>query len=256
MIARDDIRRSLLRKFRKTLYRPFIEAVKTYGLIEEQDAIMCCVSGGKDSILLSLLMQELYDHGTRNFRLGHVMMDPGFTAEYVDHIREIYDHLGLTLTVFTTDIFAVTDRMARENPCFLCARMRRGALYGYAQTHGYNKIALGHHMDDAAETTLMNLFRQGAYRNMLPKLPSQNFPGLSLIRPLYLVREEDIIRFRDYAGLTALSCACVLAKAKERTSRDIIKDMLTEIEQVFPGAKQNIQHAASNVYLDTVLRTR
>lgn len=256
MMEKEKVQRCLIKKYRKPLFRPFIEAVKKFSLIEDGDKIMSCVSGGKDSILLSLLLQELYNHGNRNFEVGHVMMNPGFLPEYVNHIKKIYGDLGLELQVFPTDIFEVTEKLAGQNPCFLCARMRRGALYTHAQREGYNKIALGHHMDDVIETTLMNMMMQGSFKNMLPKLQSKNFPGLELIRPLYYVAEEDVIKFRDYVGLESLDCACILSKAKDSTSRDHIKALLSRIEEEFPGAKKNIQHSLENVYLDTVLNTR
>lgn len=249
-----EIRRSLIKKYRKELYRPFIEAIKKYNLIESGDKIMSCVSGGKDSILLSLLLQELFDHGIQNFELRHVMMNPGFTDEYVGGIKEIYKNLGIELEIFKTDIFEVTEKIANENPCFMCARMRRGALYSHAQEIGFNKIALGHHMDDVVETTLMNMIMQGSFRNMLPILDSDNFPGIKLIRPLYLVKEYDIIRFRDYAELVTLDCACMLTKKNALSTRDRIKTLLGQIEKDFPGAKKNIQNSIENVYLDTIIK--
>lgn len=251
-----EIKRSLIKKYRKPLYRPFIEAIKKYNLIEAGDKIMSCVSGGKDSILLSLLLNELHTHGIKNFELKHVMMNPGFTSDYIDEIKGIYDNLGLQLNVFETDIFEVTEKIASENPCFLCARMRRGALYSEAQRLGFNKIALGHHMDDVIETTMMNMFMQGAFRNMLPMLDSQNYPGIKLIRPLYLIRECDIIKFRDYAEFPSLSCKCILTEKNLETSRDKIKNLLNEIEELLPGAKKNIQSSIENVYIDTIIKTR
>lgn len=251
-----EIKRGLIKKYRKQLYRPFIEAIKKYNLIEAGDKIMSCVSGGKDSILLSLLLNELHTHGIKNFELKHVMMNPGFTEEYINEIKSIYENLGLELHIFKTDIFEVTEKIAGENPCFLCARMRRGALYSEAQKLGYNKIALGHHMDDVIETTMMNMFMQGSFKNMLPILDSQNYPGIKLIRPLYLVRECDIIKFRDYSEFPSLGCACVLTKKNIETSRDKIKEILNEIEEKLPGAKKNIQSSIENVYIDTVIKTK
>lgn len=251
-----EIKRSLIKKYRKPLYRPFIEAIKKYNLIESGDKIMSCVSGGKDSILLSLLLNELHTHGIKNFELKHVMMNPGFTEDYLDQIREIYENLGLELHIFKTDIFEVTEKIAGENPCFLCARMRRGALYSEATRLGFNKIALGHHMDDVIETTMMNMFMQGSFKNMLPILESKNFPGIKLIRPLYKIRECDIIKFRDYSEFPSLGCACVLTKKNIETSRDKIKNLLNDIEEILPGAKKNIQSSIENVYIDTVLKTK
>lgn len=256
MLNGVESRRALIKKFRKPIYRNFIEAIKKYKLIESGDHIMSCVSGGKDSITLSLLLQELYDHGERNFKLDHVMMNPGFDDDYVNHIKKIYEELGLDLKVFDTDIFKITKDMAADNPCFLCARMRRGALYGQAQKIGANKIALGHHCDDVVQTTLMNMFMQGAFRNMLPILDSQNHPGIKLIRPLYLVMEEDIIKFRDYIGLESLGCRCVLSEGKIETSRDRTRELLNELEKKIPGVKKNIQKSIENVYIDTVIKTR
>ncbi len=244
---------ALIKKFRKTLFRPFIEAVKKYNLIEDNDYIMSCVSGGKDSIVNSLLLQELCDHGIGNFKLIHVMMNPGFKEEFVESVNDLYNRLGLQLHVFKTEIFQITEKMAKDNPCFLCARMRRGALYNEAQKLGANKIALGHHMDDVVETTMMNMCMQGSFKNMLPKLNSKNFPGISLIRPLYLIREDDIIKYKDYVGLDTFGCSCVLTDGNIKTSRDAFKDILKEIEIKLPGSKKNIQNSIANVYKDTCL---
>lgn len=256
MLNGVESRRALIKKFRKPIYRNFIEAIKRYKLIESGDYIMSCVSGGKDSITLSLLLDELYRHGERNFKLAHVMMNPGFDDEYVNHIKKIYDELEISLKVFDTDIFKITKDKAADNPCFLCARMRRGALYGQAKKIGANKIALGHHCDDVVQTTLMNMFMQGAFRNMLPILDSKNYPGIKLIRPLYLVMEEDIIKFRDYIGLESLGCRCVLSEGKIETSRDKTRELLNELEKKIPGVKKNIQKSIENVYIDTCIKTK
>ena len=256
MLDGNTARRALIKKFRKPIYREFIKAIKSYKLIESGDKIMCCVSGGKDSITLSLLMEELYEHGERNFELCHVMMNPGFDDDYVNHIKGIYDKLEMELKVFDTDIFKITKEMAADNPCFLCARMRRGALYGQAEKLGANKIALGHHMDDVVQTTLMNMFMQGSFRNMMPILDSANHPGIKLIRPLYLVDESDIIKFRDYIGLESLGCRCVLSEGKIETTRDRMRELLNNLENEMPGVKKNIQKSIENVYIDTVIKTR
>lgn len=207
----QTVERSVVRKYRRELWNPFVAAVKRYGLIEAGDCIAVCVSGGKDSMLLAKMMQMLHRFSEVPFDVRFLVMDPGYRAETRARIEENAALLELPLTFFETDIFRVAGR-EEKSPCYLCARMRRGHLYGQARTMGCNKIALGHHRNDVIETTLMGMFYGAQLQGMMPKLRSANFPGMELIRPLYCVREEDILAWARYNGLTFIQCACQVAE--------------------------------------------
>ena len=201
------VERSLIKKYRKTLWNPFIAAVKRYELISPGDRIAVCISGGKDSMLLAKLMQELHRHTEQPFQLVFLVMDPGYNPENRALIEENAAQLHIPVTIFESNIFDVTVSVDR-NPCYLCARMRRGFLYAKARELGCNKIALGHHFSDVIETTLLGLFYGAQMQSMPPKLHSKNFPGMELIRPLYCVHEDSVIAWRRYNGLEFIQCAC------------------------------------------------
>ena len=203
----QQIERSIIKKFRRELWNPFIAAVKRYKLVEEGDRIAVCISGGKDSMLMAKLMQELSRHSDVPFETVFLVMDPGYSARNREKIEQNARRLRVPITVFESNIFEVTES-AGESPCYLCARMRRGFLYSRAQELGCNKIALGHHLNDVIETPLISMLYGGQLQGMLPKLHSTNFPGMALIRPLYCVREEDIIAWAQYNGLGFIQCAC------------------------------------------------
>ena len=197
-----EIERSIIKKYRKEIWSKFVKAVQEYQLIEEKDKIMVCISGGKDSFLLAKCIQELQRHGNVSFEASFVVMDPGYSEEHRDAILKNAELLNVPIQMFQTDIFAVTGSVASKSPCYLCARMRRGHLYNCAKEHGCNKIALGHHFDDVIETTLLSMFYGSEIQTMMPKLHSDNFPGLELIRPLYLVKEESILAWKKYNDLS------------------------------------------------------
>ncbi|MFZ2270659.1 MAG: ATP-binding protein, partial [Trichococcus flocculiformis] len=199
----DQIERSLIKKYRKPLWRPFIKAIQEYDLIQNGDKIAVCISGGKDSMLLAKLMQELQRHGPLRFELVFLAMNPGYSEQNQQQILDNAALMDIPLTVFESAIFDVVENVD-SSPCYLCARMRRGNLYQKAQEIGCNKIALGHHFDDVIETILMNMFYGGTIETMMPKLHSRNFEGMELIRPLYHVKEADIIAWKDYHQLTFL----------------------------------------------------
>ena len=203
--AEDSIRR----KYHEQLFTPFARACKTYQLISEGDRIAVCMSGGKDSMLMAKLFQEIQKHRKVNFDLTFLVMDPGYNKENRALIESNARLLGIPVTFFESRIFDTVDRI-EKNPCYLCARMRRGYLYSEAKTLGCNKIALGHHYDDVIETILMGMLHSGQFRTMMPKLHSSNFEGMELIRPMYLIRESDICAWRDYNDLVFLQCACIL----------------------------------------------
>lgn len=248
-----EIERALIKKFRKELWAPFVKAVKEYELILPGDHIAVCISGGKDSLLLAKLLQELRRHGERNFSLSFIAMDPGYLPEKRQDLMRALDHLQIPCEVYDSDIFEVADELAGEYPCYLCARMRRGSLYAKAQELGANKIALGHHFDDVVETILLNILYAGKYNTMMPKLRAKNFPGMELIRPLVYIKEEDILRFTDFAGLRPLDCACTVTAQKTGNRRYQMKAILSRLRDEIPNVDISIYRSAQNVQLDQVL---
>ena len=249
--------RSLIKTYRKTLWNPFIAAVKRYELVSPGDHIAVCISGGKDSVVLAKLMQELQKHTEKPFYLTFLVMDPGYNAANRALIEENARLLGIPITIFESDIFDVTVHVDK-NPCYLCARMRRGCLYAKAQELGCNKIALGHHFSDVIETTLLGLFYGAQVQTMPPKLHSKNFPGMELIRPLYCVHEDAIIAWRNYNNLRFLQCACRFTEARDssgagigESKRQEMKVQLRELKKTNPNIEKSIFRAIHGVQLDT-----
>ena len=251
----EQIERSIVKTYHKQLWTPFITALKQYELIQSGDRIAVCISGGKDSMLLSKLMQLLQRHSDVPFELEYLVMDPGYTLENRRRIEENAAILNVPVTIFESDIFAVANG-AEKNPCYLCARMRRGALYAKAQALGCNKIALGHHRDDVIETTVMAMFYGAQLQGMMPKLHSTNFPGMELIRPLYCVREEDIIAWAKHNELEFLQCACrftertATAGHESESKRKEVKNLIRTLRETNPDLESNLFHAIHAVNLD------
>ncbi len=246
--------RSIIKKFHRTLFRKFTKAVATYNLIEPNDKIAVCVSGGKDSWLMAKLFQELEKHHKFPFELVFLTMDPGYAPENAKLIEENSKKLGVPLEVFKTDIFESVLHI-EKSPCYLCARMRRGHLYHNAKLLGCNKIALGHHYDDVIETILMGMLYGGQVQTMMPKLESANFEGMELIRPMYLIREKDIVAWRDYNGLKFLNCACKFTQSKqeEEGKRLKIKRLIAALAAEDPEIEQNIFKSVENINLSTII---
>ena len=249
--------RSLIKTYRKSLWNPFIAAVKRYELVSPGDHIAVCISGGKDSMVLAKLMQELQKHTEQPFDLTFLVMDPGYNPANRALIEENARTLGIPVTIFESDIFNVTVQVDK-NPCYLCARMRRGCLYAKAQELGCNKIALGHHFSDVIETTLLGLFYGAQVQTMPPKLHSKNFPGMELIRPLYCVHEDAIIAWRNYNNLKFLQCACRFTEARDasgdgvgESKRQEMKFLLRELKKTNPNIEKSIFRAIHGVQLDT-----
>lgn len=250
-----EVDKALTKKFKKTLRRPFIRAIKKYELVNEGDRIAVCISGGKDSMLLAKLMQMLKAHSEVNFDLRFVSMDPGYAPENKALIKENAEKLGIPIETFDSPIFDITDSVD-GNPCYLCARMRRGYLYSKAKEIGCNKIALGHHYSDVIETTLMAMLYGAQLQGMMPKLHSTNFEGMELIRPLYMINESDIIAWRDYHELTFLRCACALTERVETedpsvSKRAATKELIAKLKEDNPLVESNIFNAIHNVHVDT-----
>lgn len=249
----QDIERSLITKFRKRIWSNFTKAVRDFKLVEEGDRIAVAVSGGKDSTLMAKLFQELQVHGNVPFELEFICADPGYHESIRELMLENCRYLNIPLKVFNSNIFAITDKIAKDYPCYMCAKMRRGALYSKATELGCNKLALGHHYDDVIETTLMNLLYTGSFKTMLPKLKSQNFQGVELIRPLYYIEERYIEEFTNYAGIMPLNCACMVAAEKIGNKRYEVKDLIEQLKGSIQDVDKSIFRAAQNVDLDAVL---
>ena len=254
---REIAERSLIKTYRKSLWNPFIAAVKRYELVEPEDRIAVCISGGKDSMVLAKLMQELQRLTDHPFSLTFLVMDPGYRPENRALIEANAALLGIPVIIFESDIFEVTTQV-EKNPCYLCARMRRGFLYAKAQELGCNKIALGHHFSDVVETTLLGLFYGAQLQAMPPKLRSKNFPGMELIRPLYCVHEDAIIAWKNYNHLQFLQCACRFTEARDaagngigESKRQEMKLLLRELKKTNPNIEKSIFRAIHGVQLDT-----
>lgn len=254
--AEDSIRR----KYHKQLFTPFAKACKQYQLIQEGDHIAVCISGGKDSMLMAKLFQEIRTHRQVNFDLTFLVMDPGYNADNRSLIEHNARSLGIPITIFESSIFDAVDTV-EKNPCYLCARMRRGYLYSKAKELGCNKIALGHHYDDVIETILMGMLHGGQVQTMMPKLHSTNFEGMELIRPMYLIREADICKWRDYNELHFLQCACHFTETCTTCHEDgttsskrlETKKLIAELKKTNPQVEANIFNSVSNVNLSTVI---
>ena len=254
----QKIERSIIKKYRKQLWTPFVVAVKRYKLIQAGDKIAVCISGGKDSMLMAKLMQELQRHSEVPYELEFLVMDPGYNTRNRQKIESNAALMNIPITVFETNIFDVANQ-AEKNPCYLCARMRRGHLYKKAQQLGCNKIALGHHFNDVIETTVMSMFYGSQLQAMPPKLHSTNFPGMTLIRPLYCIREEDILAWCRYNNLEFIQCACrftenmtVSACGSSSSKRQETKLLLRQLRQTNPNIENSIFRSIHAVALDTM----
>lgn len=258
--AAEEIEKSIRKKFHKQLFSRFAKAVRDYQLVQEGDKIAVCISGGKDSMLMAKLFQELQKHRKVSFALEFLVMDPGYLKRNRELIEENAARLGIPIRVFETEIFDAVYEI-EKSPCYLCARMRRGHLYSQAREIGCNKIALGHHYDDVIETILMGMLYGGQVQTMMPKLHSTNFADMELIRPMYYIREDDIKHWRDYNRLQFLQCACRFtencAAAEEEdqslSKRMEIKQLIAEMKKNNPFVEANIFKSVENVNLSTVI---
>ena len=253
-----DVELSLRKKFKKSIWSKFTKAINTYELVKPGDKIAVCISGGKDSMLMAKCFQELKLHNKFEFEVKFLVMDPGYSEANRKVIEENAKSLNIPITIFESDIFESVFTV-EKSPCYLCARMRRGHLYHFAQELGCNKIALGHHYDDVIETILMGMLYGAQVQTMMPKLHSTNFEGMELIRPLYLVREDDIKAWRDYNGLHFIQCACKFTDTcttcnnENRSKRVEIKELIQNLKQVNPYVEGNMFKSVENVNLDTVV---
>ncbi|MDD6729063.1 MAG: ATP-binding protein [Eubacteriales bacterium] len=255
----QSVERSIIKTYRKEIWNPFVEACQNYKLVNEGDKIAVCISGGKDSVLLAMCMKHLKRISDVNFDLEFICMDPGYNKANRRQIEENCKKLEIPVTIFESDIFDITTSVG-GSPCYLCARMRRGHLYAKAQELGCNKIALGHHLSDVIETTLMGMFYGSQLQAMLPKLKSTNFQGMELIRPLYCVNENAVIKWRDYNDLTFIQCACRFVDEYSHSEdgigeskRQEIKALIAQLKKINPDIEHNIFKSIHNVKLDTFI---
>lgn len=252
----QEIERSIIKKYRKNIWIKFVKGIKDYELINDGDKIMVCISGGKDSFLLAKCIQELERHSKVSFSAKYVVMDPGYKAFNLELIKHNAKKVNIPVEIFKSDIFDIVENV-EKNPCYLCAKMRRGHLYAKAKELDCNKIALGHHFDDVIETTLLSIFYGSETKTMLPKLQSRNFEGLELIRPLYYVKEEDIIAWTKYNDLRFLNCACHFTEdvenEKAESKRQEIKNLIKEYKKINPQIDMNIFRSMENVNIEAIL---
>lgn len=249
----EEIERSLIKAYRKPIWSKFVKAIKDYNLVEANDKIAVAISGGKDSLIMAKLFQELQRHGNVDFELEYIAMDPGYHENIKDLLVDNCKHLNIPVKIFESRVFDIIDNIARDYPCYMCAKMRRGALYAKAQELGCNKLALGHHFNDVIETTMLNVFYSGNFKTMLPKLKAQNFKQMELIRPLYYVEEDDIEKFTQDSGIWPLNCACMVAAKKIGNKRNEIKDLIKQLKKNFNGIDKSIFRSTQNVNMDSIL---
>lgn len=248
-----EIERSIITKYKRHIWAKFIKSIIEFKMIEDGDKIAVAVSGGKDSLLMAKLFQELHNHGKANFELQFILADPGYHQDIRKLMIDNCEYLGIPIYIFESGIFEILDRIAKDYPCFMCAKMRRGALYTKAQELGCNKLALGHHYNDVIETTLLNLLYERSFKTMLPKLKSKNFKGLELIRPLYYIEEHHIECYTQDSGIWPLNCACMVAADKTGNKRYEIKALISDLKKKYKDFDKSIFKAAQNVNMDSIL---
>lgn len=248
-----DIERALIKRYRSKIYRPFVQAINKYDLIQENDKIAVCMSGGKDSFVLAKLFQELKRHGKINFDVVYISMNPGFNEINLTTLKKNCEIMGVPVIIKESNIFKVAHDLGGEQPCYLCAKMRRGFLYDFAKELGCNKIALGHHFNDVIETTLLNVIYSGTFKTMPPKLKSTNHPGMELIRPMVTIRESDIKNYINYCEIKPMNCGCSVASGELPSKRKFIKKLIEELKKDYVDCDKSIYNAAENVNLNCVM---
>jgi tRNA 2-thiocytidine biosynthesis protein TtcA len=251
----EEIEKSITKTYRKDIFRPFVEAIEEFQLLKAGDKIGVALSGGKDSLLLAKLFQEIKKHNKYPFDLVFISMDPGYAQENVDLLISNTNYLNIPLQIFKSEIFKVAQKIASDHPCYLCARMRRGFLYKAAKDLGCNKLALGHHFDDVIETTLMNIFYNGTFKTMVPKIKAENFEDIELIRPMIKIKEKDIIRWANKSGIQGMNCGCTVTAKKTSSKRREIKKFIEQLRLNNPNIDidSNIYRAAFNVNLEAIM---
>jgi tRNA(Ile)-lysidine synthase TilS/MesJ len=247
-----DIERSIETTYRKDIFKPFVKAITEYELLKPNDKVAVAISGGKDSLLLAKLFQTLKRHNKIPFELVFITMNPGFHPANLNKLKENCAYLNIPVIIEDSHIFDVVEKIAKEHPCYLCARMRRGFLYAMAKKYGCNKLALGHHFDDVIETSLLSLFYGGEYKTMVPKVTAENYPDMELIRPMVLIKEKDIVRFTKRSGLQTMNCGFTVAALKTASKRREIKELIKHLNKINPDIEKNIFAATKNVNIDAL----
>ncbi len=248
-----EIQKSIIKKYRKILWSPFIKGLKEYEMINDGDKIAVCISGGKDSLLLAKMIEELHNHSSIKFEFVCIAMNPGFNKVNYDILENSCNKLGINVIIFDTQIFSIVDKIANDFPCYMCARMRRGALYEFAQSLGCNKIALGHHYDDFIETTMLNVLYAGNFKTMMPKLRAANYKQMELIRPMVYVREESIIKYTKENGIQAMNCGCTVVAQKTSSKRSEVKKLLAQMRMHNKEFDKSIFASTTNVNIDSII---
>ncbi|MFI3329499.1 MAG: ATP-binding protein [bacterium] len=248
-----DCERSLIKKFRKQIWSKFVKGLQEYQMIEEGDKICVTISGGKDSLILAKLMQEIQRHGNLNFELVFIAMNPGFNEENLALLKDNCVKMGIPVIVKDSVVFEVANKLSPKSPCYMCARMRRGFLYQQAKDHGCNKMALGHHFNDVIETTMMNILYAGSFKTMVPKVQAENFEEMVLIRPMYLIKEDDIKKYMKHHDITTMACGCDVASGAIASKRARVKELIKELKEEFDVVDQNIFKSCENIYIDACL---
>lgn len=249
----NEVNRSLQKRYRTKLYKPFIKAIEEYELLKDGDKVAVCISGGKDSFVLAKLFGELVKYSDYKIEVKYLVMNPGYNEENLIALKENAKKLDIPIIIKNSDVFQVAYNHGGEHPCYLCARMRRGFLYRFAHDEGCNKIALGHHFNDVIETTMLNVLYAGCFKTMLPKVKSASFAGMELIRPLFHVREKDIINFINYAEIKAMACGCKVAEGQFSSKRKEIKTLIQSMKLTHKDVDQSIFMSAVNVNIDLTL---
>jgi len=249
----DEIERSLTTTYKRNIWGKFIKAIMDYDMIKDGDKIAVAISGGKDSLIMAKLFQEMQKHHQNHFEVEFIAMDPGYHKEIRKLLEENCDYLGIPVKIYESGIFNVIDKIAKDYPCYMCARMRRGSLYQFAQDLGCNKLALGHHYNDVIETLMLNITYGGTFKSMLPKLKSQNFENMEIIRPLYLVEEDNIKNWIQKAGIWPLNCACMVAAKKIGNKRYEIRELIKNLKKVNKDIEKSIFRSQENIQMDAVL---
>lgn len=248
-----EIERSIIKTYRKSTWAKFVKAIREYELLEDGDKVAVGISGGKDSLIMAKLFQELKRQSVIKFDIEFLAMDPGYHPDIKDLLIDNCKHLDIPIHLFDSGIFEILDEIAQDNPCFMCARMRRGALYTKAEELGCNKLALGHHFNDVIETTMLNILYSGNYRTMIPKLKADNFNNMELIRPMYYIEEKDIIRFINNSGVYPLNCACMVAAKKTSGKRQEMKELIANLKKTYENVDKSIFKSAQNVNMNAIL---
>ena len=253
MTIKENFERDIIKKYRPKLWAKFIRALQDYHMIEPNDTVGVAISGGKDSLLLAKLLEEVKRHGDFDFNLVYISMDPGFSDANRELLLKNCETLGVPVNLIRSDVFEVANKLSKDKPCYMCAKMRRGFLYTKAKEFGCNKLALGHHFDDVIETTLLNILYAGSFKTMVPKVKAENFEDITLIRPMIYIHEEDIRRIMKSNGIECMTCGCRIASNELPSKRREIKKLIKDLKEIYPIVDQNIFKSAENVNINAIL---